>query len=254
MPSRATVLRARLIATPPRVRRPWTAHIRAIHARLRSQTGRWQAAYVVVLAGLAAWTLRDGGFYGVGLIAWTVAGAHAWIVASWLALDVRRRRDRHDRSGLASVRGWRLATGFGDLDPDLLLVIDAISFLFDNAKLTTVRIRGSRRRTRTTYATSLRTLMREEWGPSRGVSGRRADRLLRVALCEQLGLVRRVPVGTATAYRLVDDSLESALARLEAATGKKLIAWHLGRDERWDYPTPTGGARAWVQAGEVREI
>ena len=244
MRTRATVLRARFIATPHRIRRPWPSRVRAIHARFRSHTGRSQTAYVSVLAGLVAWTLSDGGISGLALVAWIIAGANAWIVASWLALDVRRRRDRHDQSGLPSVRGWRLAAGFADLDPQLLLVVDATVFLYDVAKLKTVSVRGSRHRTRTTYATSLRTLMREEWGPSRGVSGRRADRLLRAELCEHLGLVRRVPVGTATAFRLVDDSMESALARVEGATGKKLIAWNLGRDERWDYPSHTEAPRA----------
>ncbi len=244
MRTRANVLRARFLSTPPRIRRPWPARVRAVHARLRSQTGRWQAAYLAVLVGLAVWTIRDGAGYGVAVVAWTVAGAHAWIVASWLGLDARRRRDRHDQSGLPSVRGWRLRAGFADLDPQLLLVIDATTFLFDHAELKTVAVRGSRRRMRTTYAVSLRTLLREAWGPSRGVSGRRADHLLGVELCDHLGLVRRVPVGTATAYRLVDDSMESALARIEAATGRRLIAWNLGRDERWDYPSSTEVARA----------
>ncbi len=244
MRTRTTVHRARLIATPPRIRRPWIGRVRALHARLRSQTGRWQAAYVAVLSGLSAWTLSDGGISGVALVGWVMVGAHAWFVASWLALDARRRRDRHDRSGLPSVRGWRLAAGFADMDPQLLLVLDATIFLYDVASLKTVLVRGSRRRTRTTYATSLRTLLREKWGPSRGVSGRRADRLLRADLCDRLGVVVCVPVGTASAYRLVDDSMESALARVEAAAGTKLISWNLGRDPRWDDPSLSEGARA----------
>jgi len=124
------------------------------------------------------------------------------------------------------------------------MAVDAIVFLFDHARIARVRVRGSRRRTRITYAESLRELIRRQWGPARGVSGRQADRLLRAELCERHGVVRRVPVGTATAYRLVDDNVESALVRLEASAGKPLIAWSLGRDPRWDGPETVEIARA----------
>lgn len=243
MSRRPSVIRARIRAQPRRLHRTVRAQVRSAYALTRTQTGRWQVAYLGVLVGLAAFELRDGGPYAVALVAWVVAGAHSMVLAAWLGLDVRRRRDQHDRSGLPSIRGWRLAAGFAEVDAELLLAIDAISYLFDHARLTTVPIRGSRRRGRTTYVTSLRALIRDGWGPSRGVSGRRSDRLLRVDLCQRLGLVRRVVIGNATAYRLVDESAQSALARLEAATGKKLIAWQFGRDPSWDGGSPEEVAR-----------
>jgi len=244
VPRRSTTLRARFAPQPRRINRRWLALARALHAEYRAHAGRTQAAYLGVLGLLATWNIADPGAARVAIVAWVVAGANVAIVASWLELDRGRRRQRHDACGLPSVRGWRLVSAVGGIDPELLLAIDALVFLFDHVRLTTVLVRGSRRRTRTTYAETLRLLIRDQWGPSRGVSGRRAERLLRDELCRRHGLVRRVPVGTATAYRLVDESVESALVRLEASAGRRLIAWKLGRDPRWDDPVHPEGGRA----------
>lgn len=232
MPTRPVLRRARAAARPRPIRRPWRARVRGIHARLRARAGRWQLAYLAVLALLARWTAFDRELYGVALVAWVIAGAHAWVVATWLGLDLRRRRLLHDQSGLPTLRGWRLIAPIAELDADLLLSSDILLFLFDHVRLVAVPIRG-RRRFRTTYDVSLRDLARQ-WARARGLSGRRGDRILAERLCTQYGLVRRVPIGNASAFRLVDESAESALARLEAVTGQYLVAWKLGRDPAWD--------------------
>ena len=244
MPRRSATFGARIANEPRRINRRWLALARTIHAGYRAQAGATRAIYFGVLGLLATWNIADPGAARVAIVAWVVAGANLAIVASWLELDRGWRRQRHDACGLPSVRGWRLVSDVGGIDPEMLLAIDAAVYLFDHARLTTVPVRGSRRRTRTTYAETLRLLIRDRWGPSRGVSGRRADRLLREELCRRHGLVRRVPVGTATAYRLVDESVESALIRLEASAGRPLIAWKLGRDPRWDDPVHPEGGRA----------
>jgi hypothetical protein len=244
MRRRSIAFRTRAASQPRPINRRWLAFARAICAEYRARADTTRTAYLAVLGLLATWNIADPGAARVAIVAWVVAGANVAIVASWLDLDRGRRRQRHDASGLPAVRGWRLVSGVAGIDPELLLTIDALVFLFDHARLATVPVRGSRRRTRTTYAQTLRLLIRDQWGPSRGVSGRRAERLLRDELCRRHGLVRRVPVGTATAYRLVDESVESALVRLETSAGRPLIAWRLGRDPRWDDPVHPEGGRA----------
>lgn len=233
MPTSPAVRRARAAARPRPIRRPWRVRVRSVHAQLRARAGRWQVAYLAVLALLAYWTPLDHEFYRAAIVVWVIAGAHAWVVATWLGLDVRRRRLLHDKSGLPTVRGWRLVAPIAELDPDLLLSTDLLIYLFDSARIVSVPIRGGRRSRRTTYEVSLRALGRR-WARTRGLSGRRADRILADDLCGRYGLVRRVPIGNATAFRLVDEAAESALARLEAVTGRSLVAWELGRDPSWD--------------------
>lgn len=234
MPIRPSVLRARAAARPRPIRRTLLARVRSIYVRVDAEVGQWQAGYLAVLGVLAWWTIEDSAGHRLALTWWIVGGVQAWIAGTWLKLDARRRRDRHDRSGLPTIRGWRLATGLPQIDPELLLAIDLFIYLFDHAKLTAVPIRGRRRRMRTTYEVSLRELARQSWARSRGVSGRRAEHLLAEQLCRRLGLVRLVPVGTATAYRLVDESIQAGLCRMERSVAQPLIAWRLGRDPRWD--------------------
>lgn len=218
------------MARPLPIRRTLPNRIRSTYARIGADIERWQVTYVAVLALLVWWMLGDPGASRLPLIAWAVGGVQAWI---WLESDVRRRRDRHD-SGLPAIQGWCLVSGHDEIEPDLLLVIDLLAYLFDHARLVDLPIRGRRHRMRTTYETSLRELARGSWARSRGVSGRRADRLLSEQLCRRHGLVRLVPVGTASAYRLVDGSMEAALCRLERSAGRPLIAWPLGRDPAYD--------------------
>lgn len=234
MPIRQSVSRARALARPLPIRRTLRGRVRSTYARMSADIERWQISYVAVLALLVWWMVSDPDASRLPLAAWVIGGVHAWFAGTWLKFDARRRRDRHDRSGLPAIQGWRLVSDHEEIEPDLLLAIDLLSYIFDHVRLVGVPIRGRRHRMRTTYETSLRELARGSWARSRGVSGRRADRLLADGLCRRHGLVRLVPVGTATAYRLVDQSLEAALCRLERSAGRPLIAWPLGRDPRSD--------------------
>ena len=97
------------------------------------------------------------------------------------------------------------------------------------------------------------------------MSGRRADRILSGDLCDRLHVVRRVPVGTASAFRLTDTTVSGAIAHLEQVTGTPLVSLGarsrpgVGRpDRRVRRSAQPGGremgrttaARAWEQAGE----
>jgi hypothetical protein len=232
MSSHAAALRALSRARPLPIRRGWPERIRTIYAHAERRLLTCLAAYLIGLAVATWWTVCEPSAFVYVLAVWLLAGAQALSIGAWIGLDVHRRRSRHDRSGLVAVAGWRIVGSISEIDPDLLLAVSLLSNLFDHAEITGIPVRGHRRRTRTTYTVSLRILARE-WGRGSGVSGRRADLLL-ARLCDEFSVVRRVPVGTATAFRLADESIGSALARLEQATGTKLIAWSMGRDPGWD--------------------
>ena len=203
----------------------------------RGSTSRWRVAFLVVLGVLLVPARGDIDLVAwLAAGAWAIAGAIAWVVGSWVEVDVRRRRLAHDQSGLRSIGGWRLAAGATPQDPNVLLAMDLLVYLVDHATLARVPIRGRRHRSRTTYAVPLRTLARA-WGTETGVSGRRADRILSGDLCDRLHVVRRVPVGTASAFRLTDTTVSGAIAHLEQVTGTPLVRWELGRDPAWDVPT-----------------
>ena len=231
MSPRTTAIRTLNRARPPSIRRSWLDRIRSGFARFQRRSLAWLAGYVMGLAVAVYWAARDPGLYAYVLGAWLLLGAVVGSIAAWLRLDSYKRRMRHDRSGLVSVSGWRIVAPVGDLDPNLILSASLLCHLFDHAQLASFAVRGHRRRTRVTYLASLRTLGRE-WGRGCGISGRRADALL-ARLCDY-GVVRLVPVGTATAYRLVDDSIAGSLAHLEQTTNATLIVWRLGRDPAWD--------------------
>lgn len=234
MPIHRNVARARALARPLPIRSTIRGRVRSTYARMSANIERWQVSYVAVLALLTWWMVSDPDASRLPLIAWVVGGVHSWFAGTWLTFDTRQRRDRHDRSGLPAIQGWRLASGHEEIEADQLLAIDLVAYLFDHAKLVHIPIRGRRHRMRTAYETSLRELARGSWARSRGVSGRRADRLLAEQLCRRHGLVRLVPIGNAMAYRLVDETIEAALCRLERSAGRPLIAWQLGRDPRFD--------------------
>ena len=234
MSTRTTAaIRALTRARPRPIRHPWSDRIRSGFARVQRRSLTWLGAYVAGLATAVSWAARDPGAYTYVVAAWLLLGVLAGSIAGWLRLDVYRRRMRHDQCGLVSVAGWRIAGDLSRIDPDLLLAIALLCYLFDHARLTSVAVRGHRRRMRTTYELGLRTLARE-FGRESGASGRRAEALL-AKLCDELHVIRRVPVGTAVAFRLVDESVGSALARVEQAAGSgTLFAWSLGRDPAWD--------------------
>lgn len=229
------IARRRTEARPLPVRRGFVSWMRAIHARLRPRWSSWRVAWLGVLTRLLLPDVTAVPEGVASLAAWVVAGCAAWIAASWLEVDHARRRLAHDRSGLRCVAGWRLRPGLVEAEPDLVLAIDLLSWLFDHARIVWRPVRGHRRRYRSTYAVPLRTLARA-WARQTGVSGRRADRLLASGLCDRCGVVLRVAVGNADAYRLTDSSLPAALAHLERASGASVIAWQLGRDPEWDRP------------------
>lgn len=238
MTSDTATTRALIRARPRPDRLGWPERIRAVRARLERRSFAWLGGYLAGLAVATWWAVRDPSPYSYVLGAYLISGAQAGAIYAWLSLDVYRRRVRLDRSGLVAVAGFRIVAPVSDVDPNLLLAVSLLSYVFDNARLARVPVRGHRRRTRITYQVSLRALARE-WGRGCGISGRRADALL-VALCDQFGVVRRVPVGTTVAYRLVDESIGSALAHLEQSANANLIAWSLGRDPEWDL-RPTKG-------------
>lgn len=75
---------------------------------------------------------------------------------------------------------------------------------------------------------------------------RAADALVREL--EARGVIQRVAVNQATAYRLVFQTAEDAIRHLERTCGTPLVAWTYGRNPRasgWS-PEPGGppGARA----------
>ena len=222
---------------PLSVRRGVVERLRRLRRRVPGHTSRWRAAYLAVLVVLLV--PDRGGIDPVASLAagaWVVAGSIAWVAGTWVEADVRRRRLAHDRSGLRSIAGWRIASGATPQDPNTLLAMDLLAYLVDHATLARIPIRGRPHRSRITYAVPLRTLCRA-WGKETGVSGRRADRILSGDLCDRLHVIRRVPVGTTEAFRLTDMTVAGAIAHLERATGTPLVRWDLGRDPAWDVPT-----------------
>lgn len=190
---------------------------------------RHTIGYVAVLLVLVVST--RGPIESLCLLTWVAGGAAVLVTNALLRIDAHRRTLAHDASGLREVAGWRLVDS--EHDPELLLALDLLIYLTEHARLTRRPIRGRRRRSRTSYALPLRELARA-WGRDRGVSGRRADRLLASGLCARFGVVRRVPVGTTSAFHLTDTSTAGAIAHLERASGNRIIEWRLGRDPRWD--------------------
>lgn len=234
MRSRAAT-RARVAARPPMIRRSIAARIRSTFVRVQRRPSAWAGAHVVGLVVTVWWAIRDPGLYGPVLAGYLCATAQLAAIGAWLSRDARNRRLRHERSGLVCIAGWRVVAPVDAIDPDLLLCVALTSALFAHAQLARVAVRGRRRQVRTTYREGLRSLARS-WGRGCGVSGARAEALLRDQLGGRYGVVRRVPVGHAMAYRLVDTSLESALARLEQVAAVPLVRWDLGRDPAWDAP------------------
>ena len=115
----------------------------------RGSTSRWRVAFLVVLGVLLV--PARGGIDLVAWLAagaWAIAGAIAWVVGSWVEVDVRRRRLAHDQSGLRSIGGWRLAAGATPQDPNVLLAMDLLVYLVDHVTLARVPIRGRRHRSR----------------------------------------------------------------------------------------------------------
>lgn len=189
----------------------------------------WRLVYLSILLGcvVAARTLDPLWFGAAG--SWVIAGSTAWIFGLLTEREASVRIARHDASALPAVGGWRLCRPIAELPALELLLLDLILTLHDRARLVRRAIRGHRHGAlRVTYRIGLRDLARE-WARQRGIPVRRADALMR-ELAER-GLVVRVRINQAAAYRLADRSGAEALRRLEAG-GQPLVVWELGRDPR----------------------
>lgn len=202
---------------------------RAWSSALRRWT-RWRFAWLLVLAAcFVAAAGREDAWRQAGA-AWVIAGSVVWVAGRLAEADAERRCLEHDRSGLPAVGGWRLA-GVRGLDPGELLLLALTVHLHENARLVRRPVRGHRHGAwRVTYSVPLRQLARE-WAKSAGhVSVRRADGMVREL--EARGVVERVTVNQATAYRLTYQRAEDALRHLERSAGRPLVSWALGRDPR----------------------
>jgi hypothetical protein len=142
--------RARRAAVPPPVLRPLGEALRGRWQLARRHWTRWRAVFLVV-AALEVRNAWDDPASRAALAAWIVAGAVSWVVTSLAETDLAARRALHERSGAPAVRGWRLAAGLADLDPELLLQADLLIYLHDSAQLVTRPRRGHRGGTRLTY-------------------------------------------------------------------------------------------------------
>lgn len=231
---------ARLRARPRPVDPRWGERLRGAAVVQHANAWAWRIAFLAVFGILVRWSRILGSGYAAAAAVWAIAGAHAWIVATLVQRDIQRRIERHDASDRPSIRGWRLVAGFDDLPPDALVQLDLTLWLSDHARRVWMPIRGHRHGGgRLTYAVPLRDLARR-WAADRGMPVRRADDLLH-ALAEN-GIVYRVPICNAIAYRLAFADAADSVRALEAWVGP-MVDWQLGRDPRWR-DTPPDRRRA----------
>jgi hypothetical protein len=204
--------------------------VRERWARERRRITRWRLAYLGVLIGLAVANVLDRP-YPAAITAWVTAGAVAWVAGIAAEADRTRQLRRHETSTLPAIRGWRLVAPLADLPPDDLLAFDLLLWTYAHVRLESRPIRGHPRRgTRATYAGGgLRALARR-WAAQTGAPVRLGDRTL--ARLRALGVIRGVRISQVVAHRLVFASAEDAIRALEQATGRRLVAWELGRDPR----------------------
>ncbi len=212
------------------LRRPLVRGLRERWGRERVRLAVWRGTFLLVLGGLVLASVLDQPYHAA-ISAWVVAGSVAWISGVVAERDRARRIRRHDTSGLPAIGGWRLVAPPGELAPEDLLALDLVAWLYDRAQLRQRPIRGhSRGGTRTTYAGGgLRALARR-WAAQSGAPVRQGDRTL--ARLRALGVVRGVRISQVVAHRLVFTSAEDAIRTMELATGRRLVAWELGRDPR----------------------
>ena len=225
---RRAAQRVREDARPLRLRRTLGGLARIAWWRVRRRwTAAW-VAYVVVLVLQITLGLFRSAWYDAATIGYLLSGSVALTVAAVAEADLESRRSKWRLATSPSVGGHRIVEGFAAVDPESLLLVDLLAWLHSESRLVRRPIRGHPHGgSRTTLAVGLRDLSRG-WAAARGFPLRRGDALARRLLA--IGVIRAVPVGQATAWRLVYGNLDDGLRALEEGLGAALIDWATGRD------------------------
>ncbi len=207
---------------------PLTVFVREWRALVSRRWTFWRGAYLAMMSGLVVLGMARSIWYDAGLIAVVCSGSAGWLVQTAIAADEAGRRVAHRTASTPAIGGWRLLAPIADTNPDAVLLLDLTAYLYDNVGSPVRRpVKGHPHAPRrSTYAKPIRECGRE-WARARALPTRRADRM--VASLVDIGVIRRVPVGQATAYRLNCNSFADAGRALEARYGP-LIQFDLGRD------------------------
>jgi hypothetical protein len=181
--------------------------------------------YLGVLLLIVALGLVRSTWYDVALLPW-LAGGGLWLAVSAIAEADRLARLRaHEACPTPLVGAYRLAQPPGEVAPDVLLALDLVGYLYEHARMVTRPVRGRHAAARTTYEVPLRTLCRR-WAAERAMPVRTGDRIGRDLV--SAGVIRVVLISQARAWRLAHPTAESAIKRLELASGTNLVRWDIG--------------------------
>lgn len=234
---------APLVGPRPLSYRVWSAV-------LRSWT-RWRLAWIAVLVGSIAAGEAWGSPWREAAAAWVLSGSAVLTAGRLVQADADRRALEHEASGLPEIAGgWRMAAEARDIDPHELLLVALAVHLHEEVRLISRPIKGHRHGAkRVTYEVPIRALARRWAQTAAGgrMTVRAADALVREL--EARGVIQRVTVNQATAYRLVYAAAEDAIRHLERTGGTPLVAWAFGRNPRatgWS-PEPAGAPGATVR-------